>query len=137
VSFEPPQPLPPPPREVVGSCVLVVDDEQVWRLILETDLRMLGYRVAVACDAQEALALARRERPRAAIVDLMLPEPMDGWALVEGLRAQGTPTPVILYSAYPVADRRKDPDVIGCMSKATDRAELYALLPSAIRRPSD
>ncbi|HZV51873.1 MAG TPA: response regulator [Candidatus Dormibacteraeota bacterium] len=134
MSFEPPKPLSPPPREVAGACVLVVDDEQVWRLILETDLRMLGYRVAVARDAQEALALARRERPRVAIVDLMLPEPLDGWALVEELRAQGTPTPVILYSAYPVAGQRQDPDVVGCMSKVTDRAELYALLPSAIRR---
>jgi CheY-like chemotaxis protein len=136
VTFEPPKPLSPPPHEVVGSCVLVVDDEQAWRLILETDLRMLGYRVAVARDAQEALALARQERPCVAIVDLMLPEPMDGWTLVEELRAQGTPTPVILYSAYPITTGRGDPDVVGCVSKVTDRAELYALLPSAIRKPT-
>jgi CheY-like chemotaxis protein len=118
----------------VGSTILVVDDERAWRVILETDLRMLGYRVSVAQDAAEALERARRDRPRAAIVDLMLPEPMDGWGLLARLRAQGTPLPVILYTAHPVLPQgAEDPDVVCCMSKAQDRADLYALLPAAIR----
>ncbi len=133
--FTPPKPLHPPPAELLGSTILVVDDERVWRVILETDLRMLGYRVSVAQDAAEALERARQDAPAAAIVDLMLPEPMDGWALVRELRAQGTPVPVVFYSAYPTVIRTSDdPDVVGCMSKAEDRADLYALLPSAIRR---
>jgi len=119
----------------VGSTVLVVDDERVWRVILETDLRMLGYRVSVAQDAVEALERARSDRPRVAIVDLMLPEPMNGWVLLARLRAQGTPLPVIFYTADPTPPHGAgDPDVVCCMSKAEDRADLYALLPAAIRR---
>lgn len=129
-----PKPLEPPPRELLGSTVLVVEDERAWRLILDTDLSMLGYRVAMAEDAREALALARSVRPLVAIVDLMLPEPIDGWALVEELREQGTPVPVIFYTAGIAIRRRADPDVLGCLSKADDRADLYALLPDAIRR---
>lgn len=114
---------------------MVVDDEKVWRVILETDLRMLGYRVSTAQDAGEALRQARTERPQVAIVDLMLPEPMDGWALLARLRSQGTPVPVIFYTAYPTLPRQPDdPDVVGCVSKAEDRADLYALLPDAIGR---
>jgi hypothetical protein len=42
---------------------------------------------------------------------------------------------VIFYTAYPVfPSGTDDPDVVGYMSKAIDRADLYALLPPAIRR---
>lgn len=115
--------------------MLVVDDERAWRVILETDLKMLGYQVMVAQDASEALEKARAHLPEVAIIDLMLPEPMDGWALLSELRTQGMSIPVIFYTAYPVfPSGTEDPDVIGYMSKAVDRADLYALLPPAIRR---
>jgi CheY-like chemotaxis protein len=135
VSFTSPKPLIPPPRDLVGTTVLVVDDERAWRVILETDLKLLGYRVAMAEDAAQALQRAREARPDVAIVDLMLPEPMDGWALLEELRAQGTTLPVIFYTAYPAfPSRPDDPDVVAYVSKADDRADLYALLPDAIRK---
>jgi CheY-like chemotaxis protein len=114
---------------------MVVDDERAWRVIMETDLRHMGYRVVLAKDASEALQLAGTERPEAAIVDLMLPEPIDGWALLDELRAAKLSMPIIFYTAYPVFPlEREDPDVVGCVSKATDRADLYAMLPHAIRR---
>ncbi len=135
MSVPPPKPIAPAPEDVAGSTVLVVDDERAWRHILETDLRLLGYRVSLAKDAPEALDRAQIDRPQVAIVDLMLPEPMDGSALPSELRAQGTPLPVIFFTAYPVfSETSEDPDVIGCLSKADDRAALYALLPPAIKR---
>ena len=133
--FTPPKPIEPPPEDLRGSTVLVVDDERAWRVILETDLRMLGYKVSVAQDAQEAMERAGVDSPEVAIIDLMLPEPMDGWALLAELRSRGLPLPVIFYTAYPVfPSGTEDPDVVGYMSKAVDRADLYALLPPAIRR---
>lgn len=113
---------------------MVVDDERAWRVILETDLRMLGYRVTVAQDAAEALVKAEANPPEVAIIDLMLPEPMDGWGLLNELRVRGVSVPVIFYSAYPVFNPgREDPDVVGYLSKAVDRADLYDLLPPAVR----
>ena len=112
----------------------MVDDERAWRVILETDLRMLGYKVSVAQDALEALERSKQDDPEIAIIDLMLPEPMDGWGLLSELRSRGVVIPVIFYSAYPVfSSGREDPDVVAYMSKAVDRADLYALLPPAIR----
>ena len=133
--FTPPKPIEPPPPDLKGAGVLVVDDERAWRVILETDLRMMGYEVTLAADAAEALKVARESDAEVAIVDLMLPEPMDGWALLSEMRGQGLPLPVIFYTAYPVfPSGTEDPDVVGYMSKAVDRADLYALLPPAIRR---
>ncbi|PZR93639.1 MAG: hypothetical protein DLM67_13550 [Candidatus Nephthysia bennettiae] len=135
VPFTPPKPLDPPPEDLKGSTVLVVDDERAWRVILETDLQMLGYRVALAEDAVGALESAEREPPDVAIIDLMLPEPMDGRALFAELQARGIVVPVVFYTAYPVFGAHADePDILGYMSKAVDRADLYSLLPEAIRR---
>ena len=121
--FTAPKPISPAPDDLRGAKVLVVDDERSWRVILETDLRMLGYKVTMAEDAEVA------------IIDLMLPEPMDGWGLLSELRNRGQNLPVIFYTAYPVfPSGTDDPDVVGYMSKAVDRADLYALLPPAIRR---
>jgi DNA-binding response OmpR family regulator len=112
-----------------------VDDERAWRVILETDLKMLGYKVSIAEDADQALVRAQADKPEVAIIDLMLPEPMDGWGLLNELRVRGQKVPVIFYTAYPVfPSGTDDPDVVGYMSKAVDRADLYALLPVAIRR---
>ena len=135
VPFTPPKPIAPTPEDLRGSTVLVVDDERAWRVILETDLGMLGYKVSMAEDADEALERAQADEPEVAIIDLMLPEPMDGWGLLNELRARGQNVPVIFYTAYPVfPSGTDDPDVVGYMSKAVDRADLYALLPPAIRR---
>ncbi|TMF48788.1 MAG: response regulator [Chloroflexi bacterium] len=135
VPFTPPKPIAPTPEDLRGSTVLVVDDQRAWRVILETDLKMLGYKVSMAEDADQALVRAQADRPEVAIIDLMLPEPMDGWGLLNELRARGQKVPVIFYTAYPVfPSGTDDPDVVGYMSKAVDRADLYALLPVAIRR---
>jgi len=133
--FTAPKPISPAPDDLRGAKVLVVDDERSWRVILETDLRMIGYKVSMAEDADQALERAGEESPEVAIIDLMLPEPMDGWGLLNALRTRGQKLPVIFYTAYPVfPSGTDDPDVVGYMSKAVDRADLYALLPAAIRR---
>ncbi|MBO0704838.1 MAG: response regulator [Candidatus Dormibacteraeota bacterium] len=131
--FTQPKPLQAPPEEVAGTSVLVVDDEVVWRTILRTDLELLGYRTLLAGDAEEALEVARAHRPELAIVDLMLPEPMDGRALVRLLRERGLAFPVIFYTAYPVFSHADDSaGVVAYMSKSVDRADLYALIPPAV-----
>ncbi len=70
--FTPPKPIAPTPEDLRGSTVLVVDDERAWRVILETDLRMLGYKVSMAEDADQALEKAQSDQPEVAIIDLML-----------------------------------------------------------------
>ena len=126
----------PAPDDVRGSTVMVVDDERAWRTILEMDLGRLGYRVVTAVDAGEALDRAASDHPDAAIVDLMLPEPVDGRELVRRLRARGDQVPVVVYSArgtlLPLEEN--SPDEPTCFSKGADRADLYASLPALIRQ---
>jgi CheY-like chemotaxis protein len=136
MSLTRPRPLDAVPADVKGAVVLVVEDERAWRIILETDLRMLGYRPLLAADSIEALDQSVEHHPDVAIVDLMLPG-SDGWLLLAELRARSISVPTIFYSAYPMGRaENQHPDVVACISKGTRAADLYALLPIAIRKNS-
>jgi CheY-like chemotaxis protein len=122
-------------EDLAGTRILVVDDEAIWRTILELDLVQLGYDVQLAADADQATELAARVGPEIAIIDLMLPDPWDGQALLRRLRREGHDFPVVFYTAYPVAeDPGRTEGLIGHVTKAADRADLYSLLPPAVRQ---
>ena len=60
-----------------GGLVLVVDDYEDAREIFSTFLQFAGYQVLTAADGQEALDVARRQRPDLILLDLKMPR-MDG-----------------------------------------------------------
>ncbi len=79
--------------------VLVVDDEENIRLVLQTLLRKHDYEVAAAESAEQALALFEAEQPDLVLADVRMPG-MSGIALCEALRARGNEAPIIVMSAY-------------------------------------
>ena len=84
--------------------ILIADDEANIRRILETRLSMQGHEVAAAKDGAEALELFRSVEPDVVVLDVMMPE-LDGFAVVERIRAQSE-VPIILLTALgDVADR--------------------------------
>ena len=129
----PSNPLPVAPADVKGSVVLVADDEPAWQLLLETELRILGYQPLLAENGREALNRMIEQDPDVAIIDLVLPE-LDGWHLLSELRLRGMSLPTIFYSAYWMGRGEVEhPDVVACLSKATRTYDVYSLLPNAIR----
>jgi OmpR family response regulator RpaB len=84
--------------------ILVADDEANIRRILETRLSMQGHEVAMAENGAQALELFRGFEPDLVVLDVMMPE-LDGFAVVERIRAQSE-VPIILLTALgDVADR--------------------------------
>jgi two-component system, OmpR family, response regulator len=61
--------------------VLLVDDDEDFRLQQKLMLENAGYRVVEAANRPEGEALLEKEKPDAAIVDLMMEEVDDGFAL--------------------------------------------------------
>ena len=53
--------------------VLVADDEPPIRLLCQVNLAVAGIDVLQAADGEEALALARSEKPDIVLLDLMMP----------------------------------------------------------------
>lgn len=77
--------------------ILVVDDKQELRTLLKQYLTQEGFTVFTARDGQEALFVARREKPDLIILDIMMPE-MSGYEFLR-LYSREADTPVIILTA--------------------------------------
>lgn len=78
--------------------LLVVDDEPSVRDMLSDALSMNDYEVLTATDGFAAVKLLRTERVDLIIADVNMPN-MDGYAMLERLRANGDETAVLLLTA--------------------------------------
>ncbi|UCG24440.1 MAG: response regulator transcription factor [Chloroflexota bacterium] len=85
--------------------ILVVDDDTLLRRSLSLQLEQAGYRASTAATAEDALALARRDRPDLILLDIGLPG-MDGLDALRHIQ-QEMDVPVIFVSA-----RRRELDTI-------------------------
>jgi DNA-binding response OmpR family regulator len=81
----------------MSKTILVVDDEPKITTFVRAYLEDAGYRVVTASDGQEALFVARHEKPDLVILDLMMPK-MDGWAFIRQHRHERN-TPIIVLTA--------------------------------------
>ena len=79
------------------ATVLVVDDEEKLRRVLELQLKSAGFEVEQAGSAEEALRLA--DRAQVILTDLRLPG-ISGLELLSNLRRQDSHTPVIVMTAF-------------------------------------
>ena len=82
-----------------NGTILVVDDEEIMREILETLLTREGYDVRLASSGAEGLELARALPFDAAIVDIMMPG-LDGIATLDELKRIDEDLAVIIITAY-------------------------------------
>ena len=116
--------------------VLVVEDDPTLRLGLTKALRSDGYRVVTAPTGPEGLETALGDPPDLVILDVMLPG-MNGYEVLESLRARDAEIPVIMLTAKGEEEDR----VRGLKSGADDYvvkpfgvAELLARVHAALRR---
>ncbi|NOT44322.1 MAG: response regulator [Acidobacteria bacterium] len=83
--------------------VVVVDDEEDARILLETALSECGATVTTAATASEGLAAVSRRPPDVVISDIGMPQ-ADGFSLIRQLRAMapahGGDIPAIALTAY-------------------------------------
>ncbi|MEB3197837.1 MAG: response regulator transcription factor [Candidatus Sericytochromatia bacterium] len=77
--------------------VLIADDDEKLRFIIELNLNMAGYQVVSATNGVEALRAAREHEPDLIILDVMMPQ-MDGLTVCRTLREEpGYPDSSILF----------------------------------------
>jgi two-component system CheB/CheR fusion protein len=81
--------------------LLIIEDSNDVRLLLEMELARQGYAVVSADCGEGALRAVQRERPSVIVSDLGLPD-MDGFDLLRRLRADplGRDTPAIAMSGF-------------------------------------
>ena len=84
--------------QISSTVILVVDDDQLQRLVFQTILSDEGYQIHVASSAEEALIVAQALNHHVVLTDLHMYK-MDGIKLMEMLRSQKEAPEVIIMSA--------------------------------------
>ncbi|AIR62564.1 two-component system response regulator RssB [Cedecea neteri] len=81
-----------------GKQILIVEDEPVFRSLLDSYLTSLGAGTLLAWDGMDALEKLGQFTPDLLICDLAMPR-MNGLELVEHIRNEGNQTPILVISA--------------------------------------
>jgi PAS domain S-box-containing protein len=82
-----------------GDLVLVIDDEASQRELMTRFLERQRFAVRTAGDGRTGLDLARALKPRAILLDVMMPD-MDGWSVLASLKSDPDTAsiPVVMVS---------------------------------------
>jgi CheY-like chemotaxis protein len=110
--------------------VLVVEDSDDQRELLRAYFQKAGCSVVTVKNAEEAIPAYAQTEPELAVVDLLLPG-MDGWALVEKLRADVPHCAVVITS---VLDTRRYPEAQAVLPKPFTRAQILQVLEDCVPR---
>jgi CheY-like chemotaxis protein/anti-sigma regulatory factor (Ser/Thr protein kinase) len=118
--------------------VLVVEDDRRSADLFRVYLEGVGYAVSVARDGVEGLELARQLKPRAVILDILLPG-LSGWELLA--RLKGDPTtadiPVVITSMLDERGASFALGASGYLVKPVGRDELLEALGRCVTPPAD
>jgi two-component system cell cycle sensor histidine kinase/response regulator CckA len=79
--------------------ILVLEDDELVRDVVQRTLRRLGYEVIAASRPSEAIALAREHAFDLLVTDVVMPE-MTGDALAREIRSERPDLPVVFMSGY-------------------------------------
>ena len=119
--------------------LLIVEDDPRVADFLQRGLRAEGYKVEVAPDGQQGLAMARSATFDVLLLDIMLPK-ISGIEVCQQLRADCNPVPVLMLTAMSTVQDR----VTGLRCGADDYLvkpfafdELLARIESLMRRPAE
>jgi two-component system, OmpR family, alkaline phosphatase synthesis response regulator PhoP len=116
--------------------ILIAEDDLAILTGLSMSLRYEGFEVLQAQDGRTALQKVLDEAPDLVVLDIMMPE-MNGYEVLEELRARGSTTPVVVLSA-----KGLEPDkILGLNLGADDYVvkpfglqELVARIRAVLRR---
>jgi len=115
--------------------LLIIEDDDDIRKLLEFSLRDDGHVVESEANGADGLTRALFQSYDLIILDVMLPE-MDGWEILEKLRARKT-TPVLMLTSLDTPTERVKGLDLGSddyMPKPFDLEELKARIRAIIRR---
>ncbi|HRH31783.1 MAG TPA: response regulator [bacterium] len=91
--------------------ILIIEDEKPMAMALQLKFRKIGYVAEVAFDGEAALVLLKTQKFDVVLTDLMMPK-VDGFAVLQALKEQGNPVPVLVLSNLSQAeDERRARDL--------------------------
>lgn len=121
---------------VPGERLLLVDDEDNLRSMLEAALRHSGFEVESVGDGRTALERAKASRPDLILLDVMMPD-LDGFEVCRRLRSDNVRTPVVFLTAKDATEDKVRGLTLGgddYLVKPFSLEELVARVQAVLRR---
>ncbi len=119
--------------------ILVADDNNVNRLIIQTIIGKFGGRYDFACDGDEAVSKGVSHSYDAIIMDIHMPK-IDGIEAMELIKSQKPDLPIIAITADAEGDtvkRHLDAGFDACLSKPIRESSLLEILLGSNQTPTD
>jgi DNA-binding response OmpR family regulator len=116
--------------------ILVIEDDEVVRTLVQRVLQKNNYTVSVAAEAEEGERLADTQPFDCIILDLALPD-KNGLEVCKDLRDRGNKTPILILSARKNIDTKVSGLHSGAddyLTKPFDNKELLARIEAITRR---
>jgi len=82
---------------VTPRSIVIVDNEPIVRDVLSSLLRTDGHHVRSASTAEETLRYLHAQLPDLILMDVQMPA-VDGWQLLERIRTEFPPIPIVMMS---------------------------------------
>lgn len=113
--------------------LMIVEDDALVAIVLHDELEDAGYKILDLTDRQdEALQVAKAEKPHLALVNISLAGDDDGIELSEHLKAMGIP--VLLISGQASRASSAKTVAIGSMPKPYNAAEMVVAVAYLLAR---
>jgi len=112
--------------EVPMAKILVIDDEEGIRNLLDTLLDRKGYDVILADNGQKGLEVFRRARPDVVILDLKMPG-MDGLTVLQQIRHLDPTQPVIILTGAGTPEMEQQVMALGVTDFVEKEFSLHGL----------
>lgn len=119
--------------------ILLVEDEEEIRKIINMNLVMEGYEVVTAVNGMKALEIAQNQHFDLIILDVMLPE-LDGFQICEQVRLRNSKVGIIIVSAKDTSQDRITGLKLGAddyLTKPFNLEELLLRIAKLLKRYSD
>ena len=116
--------------------ILVVDDNEKIRKLIEIYMKREGYRTFSAASGEEALELLGGQQIDLILLDIMMPG-MDGFELAKSLRDAHYEMPILMVTAKDTYPDKKTGFEVGAddyMTKPVDMQELALRVKALLRR---
>jgi signal transduction histidine kinase/CheY-like chemotaxis protein len=119
-----------------GSCVMVVEDDENYRKLLEFQLVDEGYRVVAFDNGRDALEALDDVAPDLVVLDLIMPG-IDGLTMLHRIRAVDPRLPTVVLTAMDdpaVAVAARELGAIGVFRKDAGENDRYRTVVARVRR---
>jgi two-component system response regulator PilR (NtrC family) len=116
--------------------LLIVDDEQSYRQLLNLVFQEEGYSIRTAMNGREAIAMLEEEPAGVIVTDVRMPD-MDGIELLKAARGMLPDIGIVMMTAFATVDTARDAFKLGAddfIQKPFDVEELKIIVKKAFER---